>query len=376
MSKNHNSVPMFSPKDALSPIEIGIASTPEEKSAIYRLRYSIYIEEMAYPIASADHTNKFLHDELDDWGILLYAKTESEMIGTLRLNIGHAKDFPSKLATSFCMDKFDRYLNAQQKLAYGSSGMIAPGFRGSQAHSLLTAKCYELYCSHHVQFGFCNCNFYLIPLHEHYGNLRLGKNFVDSNFGLETCFVLLVDDTFHLKTVNSPLFYLADKRKIINTKVREWFNAEFTDAKNTINSQLVSEEQLWTILCDRLGTTPNKAIPILHGLSEGEAKKCLHCSSVIVKCPANSSIAIKGNISHEMDILLSGKLHFSNSHEIKPTGLGHPFGVNGLFKPATHVSTIQAANDTEILVLSCHFFAKFSRSFPDIARKIIANTKS
>lgn len=354
-------------------IEIGIAETSKEKRDIYRLRYRVYIEEMAFPITSADHKNKLLYDELDEWGTLLYAKVGSKIIGTLRINIGRSQDFPADLANSICFGKFEKYLKDSHKIAYASKGMVSPLYRGSEAHYLLATESYELYCKRQVQLCFCNCQLYLLPFHEHYGYRRFGQSFVDHDFGVEACLVMLVDDINHLRKVRSPLFHIAKKRNILSTELTGCFNSEFPEAEKSINSRIVSEKQLWSILSDRLGDTPNKAIALLHELSEAEAKKLLHYSGVIIRCQANSCIVNGGNESRELNILLSGRLRFSDSGEVTKIKPGQQFGVVGLVYPTKHLSNIVAATDAEILVLSSHYFERFCKYYPDIANKILRN---
>ena len=115
------------------PIIIGIATTLKEKREIYRLRYRIYIEEMAMYITSADHDNNLLYDDLDKWGILLYAKSGSELIGTIRVNIGQQSEFPPDLSQFLSLKRFQKFYreNNQQIFAYSSKLMVAPHCRNS-----------------------------------------------------------------------------------------------------------------------------------------------------------------------------------------------------------------------------------------------------
>jgi hypothetical protein len=372
MMNNIFSIPLY-PKETLEkPIVIGIAVTPEEKMEIYRLRYCIYAEEISYKLVSADHSNRLLYDELDEWGVLLYAKVGTELIGTARMNVGQIANFPSELVQIFLMDRFQKFYKGEDKqnFSFISKGMISPAYRSSSALNMLMEKIYELYCNSQVQFGFVNCNFHLIALHEHYGSRRLGINYVDPNLGLMASFVMLVDDIEHLRAVGSPLLNIASEKKSLNNQVVEWFHSEFAETASIINSQLVTEDELWTILCNRLGNAPNKVISILEGLSEEQAKKLLHCCGVIVPCPAGSYIVSRGDVSNELNILLSGTLQ--SSGENNTSNDGH-IGAIGLVSRTKHPVNIVAATDVEILVLSFHYFQKFRRYWPEIANKVLHN---
>lgn len=350
-------------------IKIGVAKTLEEKKEIYRFRYSIYAEEIDYKLVSVDHENRLLFDDLDKWGVLLYAKLGKEIVGSARLNIGKCTDFPAEVVESFLMKRFLQFYEGHDKYNFSlaSKGMIAPPYRGSPVLTLIMEKMYELYCYYQIQFAFINCNFHLIPLHEHYGSHRLKKNILDPNTGPMTNFVFLADDVKHLERVGSPLFHLANTRKMFDCKSVKWFYTNFSDVLGTtVNSQLVTADELWTALCNHLGTAPNSIISVLDGLSEPEMKKLIHYCGIVVHCNAGDYIASRGDVSQELNILLSGKLQ--SSSVILP---GRHFGGNGLVNRTKHTKTITAATGAEILVLSYHYFLKFRKSHPDIANKIL-----
>ncbi|MCC5468638.1 cyclic nucleotide-binding domain-containing protein [Pelosinus baikalensis] len=365
-------IPFYQKKALEEPIVIGIATTPEEKMEIYRLRYRIYAEEISYKLVSADHSNKLLYDELDEWGILLYVRVGTELIGTARMNVGRISDFPSELVQIFLMNKFHEFYKEEDKqnFSFISKGMISPDYRSSQALNMLMEKIYELYLNNQVQFGFVNCNFHLISLHEHYGSRRLGVNYVDPNLGLMASFVMLIDDIEHLRAVGSPLINIASKKRTLNNRVVDWFHSEFAETTSIINSQLISEDELWVILCNRLGNAPNKIIPILKGLSVTQAKKILHCCGVVVPCPAGSYIVSRGDVSNELNILLSGTIQSSGKNNTSPDKY---LGAIGLVNRTKHTVNIIAATNVEILVLSFHYFQKFRRSCPEIAKKVLHN---
>lgn len=357
-------------------IKIGIAESSAEKLEIYRFRYHIYAEEMSRQLLSADHTNKLIYDELDDWAILLYAKIGSELVGTMRINMGALADFPAFWVQALSLEMFQQFYEEknEQKFAYSSKIMVSPRYRNSAVCYLLLAKGYELLCEYRVQFSFCVCNLHLLGFYEQIGFRRYGRNFVDADYGLLVPFVLLHDDLEHLRAVKSPLFRLARKREILHNQAAEWFYEEFTEYSDAINSQLVIEDELWVILCHKLGYPPHHAMPALNGLSETEARKLLHRCGVVVRCRAGDHILARGQASFDVNILLSGKLR---SRRFSTLGLnvlpGQHFGANGLVNKSKQTKNIIAAIDAEILVLSSLYFTRFSQSHPEIADKVLRN---
>lgn len=355
----------------------GIATTPVEKREIYHFRYQVYVEEMSKHLEKVDNVNKLLYDEFDEWGILLFVKLGSELIATARINIGTIDDFPQEEATFLSLDMFQDYPIERQnhQFAFVTKIMVAPAHRSSQAFYLLIAKCYELCCDSQVQFMFGICNFHLIRLYEKMGTHRYGKNFFLPGYGLQSPLVLLINDAQHLRMVRSPLFRIARKRGVVNMKAVEWFHNKFIQHSSILNSQSVTEEKLWTVLCERLSSLPTESIAILSHLSVAEAKKFLHCCASYVLCDPGNLITTQGDVSYTYNILLSGKLKsLTFLHPVKEYSLpGQNFGANGLTEHNKNMEDIVATNSVEMLALSGTSFQKFSHSNPEIAHKVVQN---
>lgn len=359
-------------------ITLGIATTLEEKKEIYRFRYHIYAEEMSKRFPNMDHMNRLLYDELDNWGVLIYAKCGSEIIGTLRINIGLLTDFSSFWMQALSLERFAHFNKNNQMLAYTSKFMVSQSYRNSTVPYLLSSKSYELCYKQQIQFNFGVCTFHLLRLYEQFGFRRFGRNFVDDGYGLLAPYVLLVDDIEHLKAVRSPFFRQARKRTLLDNQAAKWFDAEFTETSNILNSQLVSQEDLWRSLHDRFGASPNQAIPILQGLSDVDAIKFIYCCGVVVQCHSGDQITFQGDTSYALNILISGRLKSLNVLEsmILTIPPGQSIGANGLVNHPMHPEDIIAVTDTDILVLSSLAFPKFCHSYPDIANKIMQNTRN
>lgn len=377
MAKIRTTAGLNSSESSKGIVNICIAATSEEKEEIYHLRYRTYAEEMSYPLTYADHENQLLYDELDKWGILLYAKVDEKIVGTMMINIGMITEFPDDLAQLLCLDKFQKFYHQKDdfRVAYISKGIIDPAYRNTIIFNLLSEKSYEIYCEHHVQFSFGICNFYLLPLHEHFGYRRFGKISVDQSYGTIAKIVLLPDDMEHLRSVGSLFYPLAQKREKLNNRTAAWFSTEFPETASIINSQLISEEQLWGYMEKRLGKAPNEAIEILNGFSKAEAQKLLHRCGVVVNCSENDFITTSESVSHELNILLSGSIRSvigvnSKSENIMP---GQHFGAIGLVDRGKHVENMIAVTETEILIVSRHLFRKFRLSYPETGARLLEN---
>jgi hypothetical protein len=358
-----------------SPTTIFLAETQAEKDAIYRFRYRVYAEEMGRRLPSIDHSNKLIIDELDDWGLLLYAKSGEEIIGTVRINIGPLEKFPANLAHLLYLDRFQKFSNKcdSQTFAYTSKLMVAEPYRNSAVLYLLSTKSYELYCVHKVQFNFGTCKLHLLPLYEQFGSRRFRNNFIAPGYdGVMIPVVVLVDDIEHLRAVRSPFYRFARTRKQNNSRVAEWFCKEFSEYSGVVNSQLVSPQELWLELYRRLRRNPLRALPILHGLSKADAQRFLHCCGVIIHCQPGDYITLNGDVSYLVCILLDGNLKAS-SHKRITFPRGSCFGRAGLVSRPRYTEDIYAVTNAEILLISGLSFQRFQQSHPDIANIVLEN---
>ncbi|GBG55596.1 hypothetical protein SPFL3102_03179 [Sporomusaceae bacterium FL31] len=359
-------------------IKISIAETPAEKREIYRFRYQTYVEEMSKHIKGIDYTNKLLFDDMDDWGLILCAKVGSELIGTARINIGKIKDFSKEVATFLSLKAFqDCYTDQnKQKFSFVTKIMVHPSYRNSPVFYMLIAKCYELAYSNQIYFIFGICNYHLIRIYEKLGMHRYCKNFELSGYGLQAPIVLLVNDIQHLRNIHSPFYRIARQRGTLDTQSVEWFHEKFTKHSRFVNSQLITEEDLWSILCNRLGYPPNEAITILHELSVIEAKKFLHCCASLIPFDPENMLVNQGDVSYSYNILISGKLRsLTFLRPVKEYSIpGQRFGANGLTEHNKHTEDIIAIDSGEILILSGIAFQRFYHTHPEVAHKITKRT--
>jgi hypothetical protein len=72
------------------------AETEDEKRAIYRFRYDVYVEEMGRYASVADHENRLLVEPEDETGRIFYAAQDGEVVGTSRLSWGGDAPFSDR----------------------------------------------------------------------------------------------------------------------------------------------------------------------------------------------------------------------------------------------------------------------------------------
>lgn len=76
---------------------IGMAETEEERRAVYRLRYDVYVEEMERYQTVADHKQRMLYEEVDEQSRISYAAVDGEVVATARLTWGGGRQLRESL---------------------------------------------------------------------------------------------------------------------------------------------------------------------------------------------------------------------------------------------------------------------------------------
>lgn len=354
-------------------VEIGIATTNDEKEAIYKFRYQVYIEEMGKPLEAADHINSLIYDTMDDWSVLVYAQTNGAIIGTLRLAIAEAAQFSASLQEIFSMERFKALCPPKAPLSLGTKLAVKSDYRGSQVLYSMLYKAYEVWREHDVQYTFGGCNPYLIPLYEQMGFRRFTGNFTDPGYGMLTPLVLVIEDINHFRIVRSP-FYRMARRWTNDPMPSIKFLDAFPSVQSFINTQLISKEALWDTVTLMLGSSPLRGIPLLNGLNKEDSSTLLHLGAIF-PCAPGDQIYGHGEKSSEIYILLAGTLRAKRSANVRTIRPGDFFGSSASSVPQPVRETVTAVKDANILVISWQALDRFSHKHPVAASQVMKNLK-
>jgi hypothetical protein len=83
--------------DALD--QVHVAENEDERDAVFRFRYSVYVEELGRKLGNADHRSRRVHDEEDDqpYSMLLYtADDDGDLNGSIRVRYWRPGEVPDK----------------------------------------------------------------------------------------------------------------------------------------------------------------------------------------------------------------------------------------------------------------------------------------
>ncbi|CUH95230.1 hypothetical protein P22_1300 [Propionispora sp. 2/2-37] len=345
------------------------AFSQAEKEAIYRFRYQVHISEMSRSIPGIDHSRQRITDALDPWSNLGYAALENgRIIGTVRVTLGKAEDFPDDLVRIFQLTRFQEFNPNKKIICLGTKVMVDPLFHGTPVFFKLMVRGYEYYREHNIQFSFGGCNPYLLPMYEQLGYRRFTSGFQDPGYGFVVPILLMPQDIEHFMTIRSPYLRIA-KKYTNSTAAREWYLANFPEASRYPVSLLTGEQEWWNFVSRRAGY-PLSDLAVLNGLNEAEAKSLLHIA-VPVECKQGNDFIRRGDVCNELNLLLAGKMRIADqTGRIFQAKAGDVLGAVGLFEQAYHQADISAVTDCEILTVSRFSFEKLQRSRPEIGTKL------
>lgn len=109
---------------------IRIAHTDEEKEAVYRLRYDVYVEEMGRYHSVADHEKRQFAEPEDDGSHILYIELEGETVATARLSWGGNRAISKRQIEHYSLESFIDEM-PPDAISVAERAMVIPRLRGS-----------------------------------------------------------------------------------------------------------------------------------------------------------------------------------------------------------------------------------------------------
>jgi cAMP-binding proteins - catabolite gene activator and regulatory subunit of cAMP-dependent protein kinases len=361
-------------------IHIELATSKKEKEKVYRLRYQIYVKEMSRRLSHADHKRQLLQDDMDDWGLLFYARSGREVIGTVRLHIGYKEDFSPELVESMAMDKFQDFqptLGSPPPLSFASKGMVAPHYRNSKVLNMLSTEFYQACRQQGVLFNFVGCAPAIVAMHEHLGARRYKNNFFVPDYGCMVPLVNLLEDVNHLRRAHSPFWPIADAWPH-SMETAAWFAREFPNASRLyINKPLTGERELWQILSSKFGQPPEEAVELFRGMREDEARVCANAGHMVY-CEQAETVVYPDDMSAEIFIVVSGSLLVRRQSLGRRASViallpGQVYGEKNYVTHSRQNTTVIAQTDAELLVMPRHGLERLQMQHPEVAAKLLHN---
>jgi hypothetical protein len=351
---------------------IGIAETEEERRAVYRLRYDVYVEEMGRYQTVADHDQRMLYEDVDKQSRISYASIDGEVVATARLTWGGDGAFPQRMIDQYGLAPFLDELPADA-IAVGERAMVRPHLRGTDLLFKIMISGRDWISERRIQLIFGDCEPHLLNLYLSLGQRTYSKKNINSpEAGYLIPIVTVVEDVDYLRKINSPM---AEYARDFGTDARipDIIRRVFTEGTAVKSRVQTTSESYWSEVHGALSELENR-ISALDGFSEEEATRCLE-KSTIIECAAGDRVLKKGGVARNLFVVLDGALEVRDDDVVQAVfTAGDVFGEIAFLLERPRTADVYAAtDDARILSLSEAQLKKMIKSDPAIAAQLLLN---
>jgi len=354
---------------------VTIVKDQEEREAIYRFRYQIYVEELKRDYPEADHKRKWLRDDDDekDDAVNFYTGTLDNITGAMRLLLWPPGKIPENYFRLFSMKTFPGIEN----LTTSELGrlMIRPDQRGNAIFPSLMCAMYE----HLVTWNAQLCFLYCVPgLVKHYrksiGARPYSAPLIQAGSSTGIPMVVIVSDSNYFRRTGALFIEMSEK----------YFDSgqtpklDMSAFRHVIEGESVpitlDENMIWKAFQNQLLEDESSTSTFLKSLPSETLRK-LTSSGFILNVSANDVVAKERTEEREVYVILKGVFEvISHDKRLAILEKGDLFGEVAFFTEAGQRSaSVRAMSDGELLVLRRNFLKELTRSDPDAGFQILTN---
>jgi CRP-like cAMP-binding protein len=325
------------------------AESEEERRAVYRFRYDVYVEEMGRYRDVADHENRLFAEPEDAYSRISYVAQEGRVVGTARLTWGALAPIPERMIEQYGLAPFLADL-PPEAISVGERAMVAPHLRGSDLLLEMMGRGIRFANEHGIQLSFGNCEPHLLNLYLGLGHRPYSDDNVNSPSGYLIRIVFANGDLSHLRRIRSPLLeYLEGLPG--EAPVPACLDRILSRGTTVTSPRLTSSRAYWSEVHGALAEIGGRRLSALDGMSEDEAQRCL-AKSNIIECDAGDRVLKKGGSSRNLFVVLEGDLEVRDGDEtVARLGPGDVFGEIAFLLERPRTMDVFAASD-HVRVLS------------------------
>ncbi|MEX0801098.1 MAG: cyclic nucleotide-binding domain-containing protein [Dehalococcoidia bacterium] len=352
---------------------IGVAETEEEKRAVYRLRYDVYVEEMGRYRSVADHAHRMFYEDCDEHSRIAYAAVDGEVVATSRLTWGGVAPFPQRMVDQYGLAPFLAELPASA-MAVGERAMVRPHLRGSDVLLQLLIFGIPWINERRIQLIFGDCEPHLLNLYLGLGPRTYSKtNINTAEAGYLIPLVSVVEDVAYIRRLNSPL---AEHARDFgdDARIPECIRRVLAERGAVLSRLHTTPAAYWSEVHGALSELDANRISALDGFDEQEAELCLEKSSII-ECRAGDRVLKKGGVARNLFVVLDGTLEVRQGDAVQAIfTAGDVFGEMAFLLERPRSADVYAATDgARILSLSEAKLRAMIKSDPAIAARLLLN---
>jgi hypothetical protein len=348
------------------------AETDEEKLAVYRLRYDVYVEEMGRYRGAADHERRLLVEPEDRTARIFYAAPEGEVVATSRFSWGGDAPFSARQIEQYQLAPFLAEV-PPDAIVVAERGMVVPRLRGGPIYEQLAATSRRFVQEKRVQLIFGACEPHLLSLYMGRGARPFAKRNINSpEAGYLIPIVTVVEDIEYLRRIGSPVAATAIDYGP-DARIPSCIDRLVTQG-SVMSRRLSSADAYWGAVQRAIGALADGRSWVLDGLGDEEAARCLGHSNII-ECNAGDRVLKKGGVARNMFVVLDGTLEVRDGDElVRVMSPGDVFGEIAFLLGQPRSADVYAATDgVRVLSLSEGTIRKLIESDPGVAARLLLN---
>ena len=352
---------------------INIAETKDERNAVYRFRYQVYVEEMGRYRQTADHDNRMFYEPEDEYSRIGYAAENGEIVATARSTWGGLAPFPERQIRQYGLEPFLAEMKPEQ-IAVGERGMVARHLRGTDLLFRMISQGATFANENRIQLGFGACEPHLLNLYLGFGHRTYSKrNWNSAEAGYLIPLVFVTEDVEYLRQIRSPLRkYYRDFGA--DARIPDVIKRVLAEGSAVTSRRFTSDVAYWSEVHGALSGLEGKRVSALDGLSEQDAVRCLGKSSII-ECNAGDRVLKKGGVARNMFVVLEGTLEARDGDRVaRVMSAGDIFGELAFLLDCPRTMDVYAATDgVRVLSLSETTIRDMIESDAPVAASLLLN---
>lgn len=352
--------------------KVTIATTPEEREAVYRFRYAVYVDEKKWTFGGPDHERRQVRDAHDDqpYSRQVYVGDVDDIKGACRLMVWDPGAVPDAEFEEFSMKLFPNI--ASLRTAEIGRFCIRPGFRGKLVLPSLASAVYDhLVAVEEVDLSFCVCRPTLMRYYARLGSRPYRGELVPYEFGMAIPLVSVLSDEAYFRKVGA----------ITARNVRKHFGRGGREPLDQRPFQHLFAEDQQNIEVDRHRVlaqldrwmASGRPVPTWLTALPRQALKQLAAASFIMDAGIDVSIVKEGMAERELYLLMDGAADvLVHGSRVNTMGAGDVVGELAFFRDAgVRTATVVTTEPSKVLVLRYKFLEELKKSDPDAAFAIL-----
>ena len=344
-------------------MEIFRADSEADRDAVFRFRYSVYVEEMGRYLGMADHDRRMLIEPEDAHSYLYGAREGPEVVATCRTTFG-ADGFSARQMEQYSLQPFLDQV-PDRLMAIGERLMVAPDLRGSSLGAEIRALQGEDITSRGVRIVFGDCEPHLLSLYLGMGCRTYAERNINS---AEAGYLIPIISFIEAETLAEAI--TADPGGTLPDVIQR----AMAGLGGVTASAVLAPDEYWAQVSDQLARLAEADLHAFSGFDDVEVKECVSRSNML-RCAAGDRLLKKEGSSHNLFVVLSGTLEVREGRAVVGVlGSGDVFGEMAFLLGVPRQRDVFAASDdVSVLSLSEGTLRKLISEEPELAAKLLLN---